>query len=290
MCQVGNPLVDLYFGRHVVLRNYLTIFCICCLSAANCFGQIEAVSKARHDLRLGFTVPGKVLKRHVHPGDVVKKGDIIIELEDKEGLAQIEIWRFRAESTVEIDQAKASLELAETEEAKTRELVAKNAAVPFELKKAELTTAVQKLAVEKARREQDEAKRQLQITEARHESYTLRAPMDGVIEQILVDVGEVVENLQPMVELVVTDPLRVDVPVALEDTTSLNVGDKAWVQMRLANELDKPIIGTIVHLASVADSASNTRLVRVEFANDAHHPAGGQVVVSFTDPQKKVSN
>jgi len=272
------------------LRHLLLSICICCLSVSNCFGQIEAVTKARHDLRLGFTVPGKVLKRAVHPGDVVKQGDVLIELEDKEGLAQIEIWKFRAQSNVEIDQAKASLELAEIEESRTRELVAKQAAVPFELKKAELTTAVQKLAVEKAVREQDEAKRQLQIYEARHANYTLRAPMDGVVEQILVDVGEVVENLQPMVELVVTDPLRVDVPVPLEETMKLKVGDDAWVQMRLGQVMATPVKGKIIHLANVADSASNTRLVRVEFANASNHPAGGQVIVSFTDPQSLASN
>lgn len=272
------------------MRHFLLSICICCLCAASCFGQIEAVTKARHDLRLGFTVPGKVLVRHVHPGDVVKKGDLLIELEDKEGLAQIEIWKFRSQSNVEIDQAKASLELAEIEEARTRELVAKQAAVAFELKKAELTTSVQKLAVEKAVREQEEAKRQLQITEARHASYTLIAPMDGMIEQILVDVGEVVENLQPMVELVVTDPLRVDVPVPLDQTSELTVGSDAWVQIRRDDKLEEPIVGKIIHLANVADSASNTRLVRVEFSNPTNYPAGGQVVVSFTAPKSLASN
>jgi RND family efflux transporter MFP subunit len=263
---------------------------MCCLCSANCFGQIEAVTKARHDLRLGFTVPGKVLVRAIHPGDHVKKGDVLIELEDKEGLAQIEIWKFRSQSNVEIDQAKASLELAEIEEGKTRGLVEKHAANAFELKKAELTTAVQQLAVDKAVREQDEAKRQLRITEARHDSYTLRAPIDGVIEQILVDVGEVVENLQPMVELVVTDPLRVDVPVPLAQTMNLKVNGDAWVQMRLDEKLVEPIVGKIVHLANVADSASNTRLVRVEFPNKSNYPAGGQVVVRFDNPDAPLAS
>ena len=158
------------------MTRILIALSICCILTTACFGEFEAITKARHDLRLGFTVPGKVLVRHVQPGDTVKKGDLLIELEDKEGLAQIEIWKFRATSLVEVTQAKASLELAEIEESRTRELVAKHAAVPFELKKAELTTAVQKLSVEKANRELEEAKRQLQITQARHDSYTLRPP------------------------------------------------------------------------------------------------------------------
>ena len=264
--------------------------CLCCLLTSTCLGQIEAVTKARHNLRLGFTVQGKVLVRHVNPGDQVKKGDLLIELEDKEGLAQIEIWKFRTQSMVEIEQAKASLELAEIEEKRTRELIAKHAANAFELKKAELTTIVQRLAVQKAQREQEEAKRQLQITEARHDSYTLRAPLNGVIEQILVDVGEVVENLQPMVELVVTNPLRVDVPVTLIQTMKLKVDDPAWIELRMDSKLSKPVLGKIVHLAHVADSASNTRLVRVEFSNDDNLPAGGQVVVHFTAPDSTHSH
>lgn len=272
------------------MKRTLLLLLIGCLCSVECFGQTEAITKARHDLRLGFTVPGKVLVRYVHPGDHIKKGDILIKLEDKEGLAQIAIWKFRSESNVGIDQAKASLELAQIEEDKTRELLAKNAANAHELKKAELTTQVQQLAVQKAQREQEEARRQLQITEAKHDSYTLRAPLDGVIEQILVDVGEVVENLQPMVELVVTDPLRVDVPVPLDQTMSLKVGAPAWVQARVAEQLEPAVVGKIVHMANVADSASNTRLVRVEFPNPSNYPAGGQVVVSFTDPEKDATH
>ena len=271
-------------GRGTDLKRIFLVMFLYCILASTCFGQIEAVTKARHDLRLGFTVQGKVLVRQVNPGARVKKGAVLIELEDKEGLAQIEIWKFRAQSMVDIEQAKASLELAQIEEQRTRELVAKQAAVPFELKKAELTTVVQKLAVEKATREQEEAKRQLQIAQARHDSYTLRSPLDGVVEQILVDVGEVVENLQPVVELVVTNPLRADVPVPLIQTMNLKVGDRAWIKTRMDSKLSKPVLGKIIHLAHVADSASNTRLVRVEFPNDDNLPAGGQVVVHFTDP------
>lgn len=272
------------------MTRFLLALSICCILTTACFGEFEAITKARHDLRLGFTVQGKVLVRHVQPGDTVKKGDLLIELEDKEGLAQIEIWKFRAESLVEVTQAKASLELAEIEESRTRELVAKHAAVPFELKKAELTTEVQKLSVEKAYRELEEAKRQLQITQARHDSYTLRAPMNGKVEQILVDVGEVVENLQPMVELVDTKRLRADVPIPLSQTLALNVGQDVWIQMRLDYKLGKAVKGKIIHLASVADSASNTRLVRVEFSNDNNRPAGGQIVVNLQAPKTLVSN
>ncbi len=247
-----------------------------------CLGQIDAVSRARHDLKLGFTVPGRVLNRFVHPGDRVKTGERLIELEDKEGLAQIEIWQFRSQSTVAIEQAQASLELARTEEKRTRELVAKHAAVPFELKRAELTTKVQELALIKAQMEQVEAKLQLEITRARHDSYTLLAPMGGRIELILVDKGEVVENLKPVVQLVVTDPLRVDARVPLEQTKTLKVGNQAWVQSGQTKQI---VVGKIIHMAEVADSASDTLLVRVEYPNPQLHTAGEQVIVYLTEPK-----
>src|SRR5690606_18617156 len=117
----------------------------------------------------------------------------------------------------------------------------------------------------------------------RHEKYTIRAPQAGVMEEIIVDAGETVEALKPVMRMVVIDPLRIDAPVRTRETLELKVGDPAWVRspLRKANDF---IRGEIVHLASVADAASNTRLVRIEIPNDVGVPAGIHVQVSFKAP------
>ena len=44
---------------------------------------------------------------------------------------------------------------------------------------------------------------------------------------------------------------------------------------------DTAILGRVIHIAAVADAASDTRLVRVEIPNKIGLPAGCQVTVSF---------
>lgn len=263
--------------------------CLMCLTGvpggqATCMGdEVDAVTRARHDLKLGFTTGGKVLKVHVKPGDKVAAGDVLLELDDKEGLAQIAIWKLRAESTVAVDAAAARLELAKLEEERVRGLVSKQAATPFELTRAEIQTRVETLNVAQATNDREEAQRQLETYSARHDRSVLRAPIDGAIEQVLVEPGEMVEDLKPVLRLVVTNPLRVDAFVPTAKSLTFKPGDAAWVEAKLAG-FEQPIKGIIVHMAQVADASSDTRKVEVEIPNDVGLPAGGQVRVSFTRP------
>lgn len=267
----------------------VAMICLMCLTGvpggpATCLGdEVDAMTRARHDLKLGFTVGGKVLKVHVKPGDKVKAGDVLLELDDKEGVAQIAIWKLRAESTVAVDAAAARLELAKLEEERVRGLVNKQAATPFELTRAEIQTRVETLNVAQAGNDREEAQRQLETYSARHDRSVLRAEIGGTIEQVLVEPGEMVEDLKPVLRLVVTDPLRVDAFVPTGQTLSLKPGDPAWIWPKLIG-FEQPIKGVIVHLAQVADASSDTRKVEIEIPNDAGLPAGGQVRVRFTPP------
>ncbi|MCC6579217.1 MAG: efflux RND transporter periplasmic adaptor subunit [Phycisphaeraceae bacterium] len=252
--------------------------------ATSADSPVEAVTKARYDLNLGFIVGGKVATVHVKPGDPAKAGDVLIELEDKEGLATMEIWKFRAESEVAIHAARAKQELSKVEEAKTRELVGKNAAAAFELTRAEIQSKIDGLSVDNAIQDQDEAKRQLAVYRARHENFTLKAPTDGLVEEIIVNPGEMVESLKPVLRLVVTNPLWIDAAVPMQQTVSLKVGDPAWVASIIDGE-NVMKQGKIIHIAQVADPASDTRLVRVELPNPEHQPAGGQVKLRWSPPE-----
>ena len=80
--------------------------------------------------------------------------------------------------------------------------------------------------------------------------------------------------------LVVTDPLWIDVPVSTPATLSLKVGGTALVHSVLPG-FEDAMTGHILHLAAVADAASNTRIVRVEMPNPRGMPAGTEVSVEF---------
>ncbi len=259
----------------------LAVMVCAVLTGPVAWAQVEAVTKARYDLRLGFTVGGKVSRILVKPGDRVKKGQLLIELDDDEGKSLVELYQLRASSDLAAQSADAGLRLAKIEEKAIRRAFEKDAAMPIEVERAQLNSIQSKLELLMAYQQGQEAKHQLQQAQSRHDEYMLHAPITGIVDTVTVSEGELVESLKPILRLVMIDPLWVDANVPTRQTLGLNPGDTAWVRSQLLPKDSAPIRGKIIHLAEVADAASDTRLVRIEMSNAEHLPAGSQVIVTF---------
>jgi RND family efflux transporter MFP subunit len=264
----------------------ITCVFIMVFASGNVRADVEAVTTAKQDLELGFTIGGKVAKVQVKPGQEVQEGQILVELEDFEGEALIKLYRLRASSNLEVRSAEEELKLAKIEEAAIRQAFEKDAAKPIELDRAQIESAKAELAVSLSQQRSEEATYQLRQTMAHHDQYLMRAPLAGVVDAVEIEPGETVQELTPILRLVVTDPLRVDAAVPTDETLRLKVGGSAWVRSSLPGYED-PIKGRIVHMAFVADAASNTRLVRVDIPNTRRLPAGSPVMVSFVEPVEK---
>lgn len=260
----------------------LVMFCVGVLVAPS-LGQVEAITTAKEDLKLGFTVGGKVAKVHVKLGDHVEKDQVLITLEDEEGQALVELYELRANSDLEIHAAEAQLELARIEEKAIRTAYDNGAAMPIEVDRAATKTKLSEIDLDLAKQRYKELKPQLSQAKSRHNQYILKAPTAGFIDMITVSEGELVEDLKPVLQLVVTDPLWIDAAVPTRQSLDIHNGAPAWVSSKLPG-YEQPIQGKVIHLAQVADGASDTRLVRVEIPNPEGMPAGCHVFVSFTEP------
>ena len=243
-----------------------------------------AFTAPRHDLNLAFTVPGMVATVSVKPGDHVKKGQILIELEDKEGQAQIDILELQNKSNVAVDSAEAALRMSRWELGKVQGLLERDAVSHLEVERAQIQEKISYLQLEQAKLEKAQLVHQLARARATHARYTLTAPLDGIVEQVVVSAGETVEQLKPVLRLVVIDPLWIDAQMPIEATLKLRVGAPVWLQLELPDYVDTPVAGRIIHLGQVADNASGRRLVRVEMPNGDSLPAGVELKVSFEQP------
>lgn len=239
---------------------------------------VEAVAQARHDLDLGFTVQARVAEVPVVEGQRVEAGQMLIILDDRDGAAQIELFEVRAKSTLEVDAAKAEWDLAENEASRLKEAMGKAGAAPFEVERAVLEATRSRLAYELFRQRRDETALQLKQARLIHERYELKAPVAGVVEQVTVEPGEMVEEVRPVLRLVVTDPLRIDAPVPVSDAAAVKVDQKVWVRFKASGRV---VEGKVVNIASVADPGSETRGVRIDVPNKQAEPAGSHVIVSF---------
>ncbi|MCX5660108.1 MAG: efflux RND transporter periplasmic adaptor subunit [Planctomycetota bacterium] len=246
--------------------------------------EIDALTKPRYDLKLGFPVAGKVLKVFVEEGDLVKVGDPLIQLDDEEGESLVAIYKLRGDSDLEIFAAQAKLELAKLEAKRLQELLAKDAAAPFEAHKAEISAKIAALELDLAKQTKQENVLKYTQSVVMHARYTLKATYSGRIETVILHEGETIEAQKPVIRMVVTDKLWIDAPVPFEQTLKVKVGDPAWVKSKVAGGSGL-VQGTVKFMGQIGDSASDTRIIRVEIVNKNEMPAGEHVGVSFTPPQ-----
>jgi multidrug efflux system membrane fusion protein len=250
--------------------------------------QIDAITTASYDLRMAFTVNGALAKVPVKAGDRVKAGDLLLALEDNEGLAMVLQYELKASSELAIESAEEQYRLAQVEARAIRQLLENKAATPIEMDRANVKAAIAALEVKHARQQLEEARHLLAQAKARHARYELYSPIDGVVDTLVARVGETVESLKPVIRLVNTQTLYVDASVPTSQTLSLKAGDPAWVTFRILQD-KPPVQGRILHLATVADSASDTRIVRIETPNPYELPAGGTVSISFKPAASEAS-
>lgn len=238
---------------------------------------IECVTRPQLDAQLGFPITGRVDRILVKPGDAVIKGQELIAIEDAIPKAQFELLKLRSESTLEIDAAKADWELAKLQRELVSQSFERNAATALEVERLVLEAEKARLALELFKQRHEEAKRQMVEGRERLEQFMLRAPRDGVIDRLVAEPGEVVQEQRPVLRLVDVTTLRIDAAIPTSQALDLRPGQK--VSVSYPETPNVRIEAAVKSLAAVADSASNTRLVRIEFLNQSMSPAGRSVLV-----------
>jgi RND family efflux transporter MFP subunit len=196
----------------------------------------EVVGTVRAKLRAAIEpkVSARIETLLVAPGQLVKAGDLIAQLDAREIQAKF-------------DQALALREQATRDLARSRELLDKK-----------ITTQADFDAVQARARVAEGAAREMETMLG----YTkVVAPFDGIVTRKLADVGDLAAPGKPIIEMEDPRALRfeADVPEAL--IGNIKIGAKLLVQI---SERATPIEGTVAEVAPVADPASRTFLVKLD--------------------------
>jgi RND family efflux transporter MFP subunit len=241
-------------------------------------------------------------------GDVVKKGDLLVELDTPELDQQLRNARARLEqlkaTTVQvkaaIEQAKASAKLAEVNYGRSKLLVADGVVA-----KADLD---EKTALQDARRADvkaqeanllaaDEAVRAQMAEVARIEQLAefrrVVAPWDGVITQRNCAVGNLITPAmlaggRDLFRLSDMSRLRVFVNVPQSSVNDVRVGQKAQVRVP---ELGTMMQGTVVRTSNALENQTRTLLAEVNVVNQQRKLLPGmyaQVGIETTSPKQMV--
>jgi membrane fusion protein, multidrug efflux system len=214
----------------------------------------EVTAQPNEDVKLAPQVPGRVVAMRVAEGDAVRAGQVVAEIE----AAPLEDQDRQARAG--LTQAKAALENARLNLARTERLFERGIASGKEVEDARADAAKAEAGIEEAQAALATADRQLGRTH-------VRSPISGQVVKRFVGVGEQVDGTpaQPLLEVANVDRVEVAAHVPAERIGRVVAGQPVVV----ASEADpgRTFDGQVIAIAPAIDPATNTALVRIRVAN-----------------------
>lgn len=196
--------------------------------------QVVGTVAARTKPVVSAQINGTVLVTHGETGQRVKSGEILAELASPEADARL-------------SGAKAALDLASREFARSQQLVS-NGTISKEAHDQKVA------ALQSAKAAVKEAETAVGYKQ-------VRAPITGVIRARRVDPGEVTSPGKPLFDMEDEQGLRFETNIAESLSGALKPG--AQVQIRV-DAADKTLTGTLAEITPSADPVSRTFLVRFD--------------------------
>ena len=210
-------------------------------------GTLRAASRTE----LSSRVLATVVRINVRAGDVVVKGDVLIELD-------------RRALEARLSQAQASLRAADTAVDQAKDVfdraVRLRATSPGVISDEQFNELVFNL--ETARANQSRAQEALSEADVNLRYATIKAPKSGRIIETWAEEGDTVRPGEPLLALYDPNSLRLEVPVMENLAVKLRVGDKLDVYID-ALEAQKRFRATVDEIVPQAEAASRSFLVKV---------------------------
>ncbi len=233
-----------------------------------------------HHAVVGPLVPGRVARLRANPGDTVKAGQVLAEIESAEvGAAEAEYISAAARADAAELNAKRERELAQQRISSARDR---------EMAEADAT------AISAQRRAAEERLRALGMRDAEIEALRkgkasggrlpLRAPIAGTVVTRNVTLGQAVERATDAFELIELSHLWVNLDLYEKDLARVQPGQRVQIRTESFPEV---LDARVEYIHPVIDPTTRTAAVRIEVDNSAGKLRPGQFVTAriLGDPQ-----
>ncbi|MEL6110023.1 MAG: M56 family metallopeptidase [Planctomycetota bacterium] len=249
---------------------------------ATTFEPLESfgLAYAVNDLHAFSPLEGQVIEITCQPGTLVKKGDVIARLENlslvQESLAirqKLHEAVNGASGEVRVTAAEQRIEslrssLERSVELSDKKLVSPTEiqAIQAELRQAELRLKSELVAMDNAKRLEDELNRQYKITQDRIQRLEVRAPISGIVEEVSVKPSAVVSTGAKLFRVIDLAKVRVKCHVPVTKFNPAELRDRtARVDFKLGDGVIQ-LIGKIAYIGSTV-SLNDTMEVWIDCDN-----------------------
>ncbi|MBC7666539.1 MAG: efflux RND transporter periplasmic adaptor subunit [Caulobacter sp.] len=243
--------------------------------------EFDCLIEPRRTVLISGPVEALITQVRVDRGDLVRKGDVLVEFESGVERATAELARQRSEVVSAIEARQARQEYAVAKVTRRQELTKQNFISQQDLEESEaerrLTEAELKEARDNKRLAELEYRRAAELLRQR----SLTSPVSGIVVERLMHPGEVSElGKKPILKIADIDTLSVEVVLPLAAYRQVAKGDVASVRP------EGPIGGQhearVAVVDKVLDAASGTFGARLDLPNPKGAiPAGVRCRIDF---------
>jgi multidrug efflux system membrane fusion protein len=210
--------------------------------------------RPRVESRLAFRVPGKITARKVDPGTLVKRGQVLMQLDPQD------LRLSQAQAMAGLRAAETTRDLAKSELKRYQELRVKNFVSQAVLD--------QKISAWKAAQANVDAAQAGYYGQSNQAAYaTLVSDVDGVVTAVDADVGQVVTPGTPVVRVAKTSEKEIVIGLPEDKVDTLrkvqDVTVRLWANPKVV------IPGKVREVSPVADAATRTYAVKVSIPDSA---------------------
>ncbi len=191
-------------------------------------------------------------------GQSVKRGDVLVRLDDKEIRAQLSELRARED-------------FAKREVSRATELIGRGVS----------TTQ----AHEKVSTDLRQVQGLISVLMEKVDQYTITSPMDGVVLRRDGEIGEIVETGQILFRVGVPKPLEVEAEVNEEDISRVKVGQV--VLFRTDAFPDRRLEGKVREITPMGDPVAKTYRIRIDLPDDTPLRIGMSVEANVITREKE---
>jgi multidrug efflux system membrane fusion protein len=215
--------------------------------------EYAAEVRARTESRLGFRVGGKLIRRAVDPGDTVKKGQLLAQLDPQD----LRLGQDAALAAVNAAEVNATLAAADFR--RFKDLRDQGFISSAELERREAT-----LKAAQAQLQQSRAQAGVQVNQAAYS--TLTADAAGVITAVDADTGAVVAAGAPVVRLAWDGPRDVAFSVPEDRVAGVRalLGKTGALKVRVWGVHAGPLPATLREVSAAADPSTRTFLAKAD--------------------------
>jgi len=259
---------------------------------------------ASEEIQVVSKVSGKAASVNVNEGSIVKQGDVLVTLEAadyQQQIAQAQAAIAGAQAKLRdtkagarneqlqqlastVEQAKASLKVAESNYNRMKALFDSGALSQAELEKVSLDLEKARTGLEQVQAQYDLAKAgptadtvaalqaevsrlhsSLELAKSSYDNTIVRAPISGIVAKRNLDPGEMAAAGSPLLVLVKMDEVKVEASVPQEQINNVKVG--STVDVKVSSLGGKVLQGKVEFVSPISDANSSSFPIKVRVPN-----------------------